>query len=150
MTSLIRPMAESDISQVAAIEQAVQVAPWSPAALQACLPAGYTCLVLEHNRQVTGFIIVQLVLDECHILNLGIAPDWQRQGMGQLLLRHVITLATQQHCRHCLLEVRRSNQAALRLYQRQGFTTIGTRRDYYRTPSGREDALLLELVLQAE
>jgi [ribosomal protein S18]-alanine N-acetyltransferase len=146
MTLLIRPMAESDITQVAAIEQAVQVAPWSLIALQACLPAGYTCLVLEQNREVIGFIIVQLVLDECHILNLGIAPNWQRQGMGQLLLRYVITLATKHHCRHCLLEVRRSNQVALRLYQRHSFQIIGTRRDYYRTPSGREDALLLELV----
>ena len=81
------------------------------------------------------------------MLNLSIAADWQTQGYGSLLLQQLCEIARGQGARLFFLEVRPSNAAALRLYERHAFQRIGLRRAYYPAPAGREDALIFGLQL---
>ena len=99
------------------------------------------------NGEVIGYAVVMLAADEAHLLNLSIAADCQKQGYGSLLLRRLCEVARGRGARLILLEVRPSNVAGLRLYERHGFQQVGLRREYYPAQVGREDALILGLPL---
>jgi ribosomal-protein-alanine N-acetyltransferase len=86
---------------------------------------------------------------ESHILNLTVNPDAHRRGIGGKLLKHFLQLAARHDADTVMLEVRPSNMAAIRLYEKIGFNEIGRRRNYYPAKEGREDALLLALSLGA-
>jgi ribosomal-protein-alanine N-acetyltransferase len=90
---------------------------------------------------VVGFCSFWLVFDELHINNLAIRPEYRGHGMGTALLEHAMALAAGLGARRATLEVRRSNDAARRIYERLGFELAGVRRDYYTNPT--EDALIL-------
>ncbi|NEQ04922.1 MAG: ribosomal protein S18-alanine N-acetyltransferase [Moorea sp. SIO4E2] len=81
------------------------------------------------------------ILEEAHIIILAVHPDYQRQGLGQLLLYSLLKEAKQRNLKWATLEVKPSNQAALALYQKFGFTKAGRRRNYYKDTG--EDALIL-------
>jgi ribosomal-protein-alanine N-acetyltransferase len=78
---------------------------------------------------------------------LGIARDWQRQGLGRKFLEHLIGVAQGYRAETMFLEVRPSNTPALRLYAAMGFSEIAVRRNYYPAENGREDAILMGLPL---
>ena len=88
-------------------------------------------------------MVTWVVTDEAEIANLAVRTDRRRTGIGQLLVEAAIAAATAGGARTVYLEVRESNVAARALYQRHGFTAVGTRPKYYRNPS--EDALVLRL-----
>ena len=67
----------------------------------------------------------------------------QRQGMGRYLLRYLVSLARAANCTIVLLEVRKSNKSALRLYEQENFARLGLRKGYYPAHEGREDAIVL-------
>lgn len=90
---------------------------------------------------VAGFCSFWLVFDELHINNLAIRPEFRRRGLATALLEHAMTTAAARGGRRATLEVRRSNAAAQRIYQRLGFEVAGVRRHYYENPT--EDALIL-------
>ena len=92
--------------------------------------------------KVVGFVVTWFVVDEVHVLNVATHPAHRRRGVGRLLMQHVIATAQANGSRHVMLEVRRSNVPAMRLYRRLSFSAMGVRRDYY--PDG-EDAV--EMVL---
>jgi len=101
---------------------------------------------------VVGFAEVRLVLDEAEVLALAIAPAWQGQGLGRLLLQQVLAQLRAQGCLRCLLEVRRSNLRAQRLYLQAGFVQDGLRKAYYapQLPGAvAEDALLYSCLLES-
>jgi ribosomal-protein-alanine N-acetyltransferase len=77
-----------------------------------------------------------------------VAGPWQRRGIGREVLGFVLRLARELGAHRILLEVRPSNEAARALYAAAGFTEIATRRGYYPAGAGREDAIVLELVLE--
>ncbi|WP_108652359.1 ribosomal protein S18-alanine N-acetyltransferase [Dongshaea marina] len=81
------------------------------------------------------------------MFNICIAPAFRRRGLGRQLLEHLIGQLKQKKADLLWLEVRRSNQAALNLYQELGFESQGVRKDYYPAESGREDALVMRLTL---
>lgn len=94
------------------------------------------------QRDVTvGFCSFWLIIDELHINNLAVRPDYRRQGLGMALLTHAMDQGVQLGATQATLEVRRSNEAAQRLYRRLGFEVAGVRRLYYANPT--EDALVL-------
>jgi [ribosomal protein S18]-alanine N-acetyltransferase len=93
------------------------------------------------DYRVAGYIAAWLVVDEVHINNLAVRPDCRGRGYGTALLEHVLGEGSSSGARRALLEVRRSNDAARRLYERHGFRVAGVRRDYYVEPV--EDALVL-------
>ena len=98
-------------------------------------------VVRMFDCEVAGFCAFWLVLDEIHINNVAIRPEFRGRGIGTALLHHVLAEAKRLGATRATLEVRASNDAARRLYERLGFYVAATRRDYYTNPV--EDALIL-------
>jgi len=90
---------------------------------------------------VAAFCAFWLVFDEIHINNVAVLPQFRAQGIGMALLQHVLIEARRLGATRATLEVRASNAAALRLYERLGFYVAATRKHYYSNPV--EDALIL-------
>lgn len=143
----IRPMRDEDLVAVIAIELQVYAFPWTLGIFRDCLRVGYCCWVITLSERVIGYGVTSVAVDECHLLNVCIHPDWQGQGLGQKLVRRLLNLARQHGAETAFLEVRQSNDSACALYRRLGFVEVGRRRDYYPTQGGREDALVLSLML---
>lgn len=141
-------MTERELDQVAAIEQAVHVHPWTRVNFSDSLAAGYHCWVAQRDRALVGYGIVIIAADEAHLLNLSVAPGWQRKGIGTELTRFFVKLSRDYGAQKIYLEVRPSNAPARALYAAHGFSEIGVRRDYYPSGSGREDAVVMELELK--
>ena len=141
-------MTERELDRVAAIEAAVHIHPWTRVNFADSIGAGYQCWVAHRDDALVGYGVLITAVDEAHLLNLSVAPDWQRQGIGSDLARFFVKLARDLGAERIYLEVRPSNTAARALYKRHGFTEIGLRRDYYPAGEGREDAVIMELVLK--
>jgi [ribosomal protein S18]-alanine N-acetyltransferase len=98
-------------------------------------------IVRMHDCPIAGFCAFWLVFDEIHINNIAIRPRFRGCGVGTTLMQHVLDEARRFGARRATLEVRASNSAARRLYERLGFYVAATRRNYYTNPV--EDALIL-------
>jgi ribosomal-protein-alanine N-acetyltransferase len=145
------PMAENDLDDVTAIENAAHEFPWTRGNFRDALRSGYTGVCLRQRAGVLmGYCILMPVVDEMHLLNICVAPQAQRQGVGLALLREAARIAQAGRFGSLLLEVRVSNHRAIRLYERFGFTLIGCRRNYYPAQhQRREDAQVMRLSLLA-
>jgi [ribosomal protein S18]-alanine N-acetyltransferase len=141
---LIRPMMEIDLAEVAAVEQHSYAFPWSENIFRDCLRVGYTCRALDLAGQVIGYGVMSVGAGEAHILNVCVRDEFRNLGFGRRLLEHLLERAAAAGVAEAFLEVRPSNLAAIRLYQRLGFEQIGIRRGYYQAPDGREDAIVLK------
>lgn len=140
----ILPMHVSHLPRVLEIERRAYPFPWSEDIFRDCLKAGYSGWVLvDTDGVITGYALLSMAVDEAHVLNLCIDPSGQRQGLGRMLLLHVIELARAANATIVLLEVRKTNKAAQQLYESQGFQRLGLRKGYYPAHEGREDALVL-------
>jgi ribosomal-protein-alanine N-acetyltransferase len=145
----IRPMMEIDLPEVAAIEQNSYAFPWSENIFRDCLRVGYTCRALDLAGQIIGYGVMSLGAGEAHVLNVCVRDEYRSLGFGRRLLEHLLERAGASGVHEAFLEVRPSNLAAIRLYQRLGFEQIGIRRGYYQAPDGREDAIVLKLDLRS-
>jgi ribosomal-protein-alanine N-acetyltransferase len=145
----IRPMMEIDLADIATIEQQSYAFPWSENIFRDCLRVGYTCRALDMAGQIIGYGIMSLGAGEAHILNVCVRDEFRNLGLGRRLLEHLLERAAAAGVSEAFLEVRPSNLAAIRLYQRLGFDQIGIRRGYYQAPDGREDAIVLKRELKA-
>ena len=143
----MRPMQEADLDAVIEVEKLAYPFPWTKGIFRDCLRVGYCCWVYTLDERVLGYGVMSVVVGEAHILNACIHPEFQGQGLGRRLLQRLLTLARQHRADTAFLEVRASNQAAIRLYQDLGFNEIGLRRAYYPGKKGREDAVVLALSL---
>ena len=138
----IRLMTEFDLSPVMQIEDQAYPFPWTPGIMNDCLTSNYYCYVYEVNDEIRGYIIFSTVLDELHLLNICIAPVYQKKGYGQCLLDWLISFAREKTIKTLYLEVRSSNTSAIYLYESTGFNEMGCRPSYYPAKKGKEDALL--------
>jgi len=138
------PMNERDLDAVAALEASLQVFPWSRANFTDSLAVGHSVWVLRIGGDLVGFSVVMAVLDEAHLLNIGVCKRYQGQGYGARLLRHAMENARLNHASKLFLEVRPSNERAVELYRHFGFRQIGLRKGYYPATIGREDALIFD------
>lgn len=139
---MIRLMQESDIGRVTEIERLVQTHPWSRQQFQESLTS-YQCTVYEQANQVVGFCILQPVLDEANLLLMAIHPSQQGKGLGYELLDYSIQLLKNNPIQ-IFLEVRESNLAAIRLYEKTGFHQIDLRKNYYPNIDGsKEHAVIM-------
>ena len=139
----IRPMEIDDIDAVMAIELSVYTYPWTKRIMADCIRVGYHCSIGEVDGVLASYCIMSTGAGEAHILNLCVAEEFQRRGLGQLLLTNMLDEAKKEGIRDIFLEVRPSNHAAIILYERLGFNQMGTRKDYYPAKNGREDAVIL-------
>lgn len=139
-----RPMVEDDLDEILLIERSVYEFPWSRAIFVDCLRVGYCCWVMYDNgNQIDGYGVMSVAAGECHILNLCICNQVQRTGYGSMLLHYLLNVAARHKADVAFLEVRPSNSAARRLYEKAGFNEVGMRRNYYPARNGREDAIIM-------
>ncbi|HEX8542245.1 alanine acetyltransferase [Pseudomonas syringae] len=141
-----RPMTEADLDAVLKIEYAAFSHPWTRGIFLDGLKSYEIWLMFEGAQQV-GHGVVQVIIDEAHLLNITVKPESQGRGLGLRLLEHLMSRAYALNARECFLELRDSNRSAYRLYERFGFNEIGRRRDYYPAVGGREDALVMACTL---
>ena len=140
---VIRDMRQSDLPAITAIERDTYEYPWSSAIFRDCLLAGYTSVVLEREGEVIGYGIMSVAAGEAHLLNICVAKQLQREGIGQGLLQCLLERARSFAADRIFLEVRPSNKSALGLYDKFGFQILGVRERYYKARRGNEDAVVL-------
>lgn len=139
---MIRLMQAADVDAVAKIERSVQSHPWTLKQFQDAVTA-YQSTVIEVQGQVAGFCILQPVLDEANLLLMAIDPAQQGQGLGYQLLEASVAMLKNNPVQ-IFLEVRESNQAAIKLYEKSGFHQIDLRKNYYPNANGsREHAIIM-------
>lgn len=152
----LRPLRPTDLDRVAEIERASFTDAWSRESFAELVALEHVhAWVLETGPvctgkagpTVAGYAVLSLVAGEGELLNLAVSPELRGEGGGRALLEEVVRHLRSRGGRRLVLEVRRSNLAALALYRRAGFRVVGVRPGYYRAPT--EDALVLCLELAA-
>jgi [ribosomal protein S18]-alanine N-acetyltransferase len=140
----LRPMHEAYLPQVMDIERRAYAFPWTEGIFRDCLNVGYSAwVVVSPADEVLAYAMMSMAVGEAHVLNLCVEPAYHQQGLGRFLLVHLQELAQAAGMDIMLLEVRKSNAAAIALYQGMGFHKLGVRKAYYPAREGSEDALLL-------
>ena len=137
------------VDALVAVECAASVRPWKRAVFEEELAREFSRVIVARDgaRAILAFIVYWIVRDELHILNVATSPAARRRGLAARLVEHTILAALRGACVRLLLEVRRSNVIASRLYRKYGFRPIGVRAGYY--AEEHEDAIVMELVLKA-
>lgn len=135
----IRKAELSDLPAIMKIEQDSFEEPWQEVSFKDEIK-DHEVFVLTFEDKLVGYICGWKILDEYNITNLAISKDLRKQGLGDLLVSHIMSLH-REDCRLLYLEARESNQAARKLYKKKGFSIIGIRKNYYDNPD--EDAVLM-------
>jgi [ribosomal protein S18]-alanine N-acetyltransferase len=141
----VRPMLESDVPSIIAIERASYPFPWSEGIFRDCIRVGYTCRVLDLGGQIVGYGVMSVGAGEAHILNICVREEFRSVGFGRRLLEYLLDRGAAAGMADAFLEVRPTNLSAIRLYQSMGFEQVGIRRGYYQAAGGREDATVLKI-----
>jgi [ribosomal protein S18]-alanine N-acetyltransferase len=139
----IEPMELADLPSVHVIERSSFIVPWPDDAYRNELLTNRLAsyIVARSGDDVVGFAGLWVMVDEAHITTFAVDPRWRRRGIGERLLLALLELAVARRAREATLEVRLSNMAARRLYEKYGFRPVGIRPRYY---SGNgEDALIM-------
>lgn len=138
----LRPATLADTSAIAAIERTVFSDPWSAESIRESIgmPWMFTLVAEDLEAKVVGYVFCREIAGESELLNLAVAPDLRREGVGARLLDAALAWAGSRGARETFLEVRESNVSAITLYEREGFRAVGRRSDYYQDPV--EDAIL--------
>jgi len=147
----VQPMTVRDLDDIMEIEKLAFRSPWSRQVFVEELDREWAHIDVLRDRPggpVVAFVNFWLVRDEVHILNVATHPDARHRGHASTLLAHVIDFAAGARCRYVTLEVRRSNQSAIRLYRKFGFRPVGIRPNYY--VEDQEDAVVMLLDRHAQ
>lgn len=130
------------IDEITPIERASFPDPWRPPFFRGIIsdPSAY-CTVASLSERIVGYLVLYRVLDEGEIYNIATAGEFLRMGIGSALLRDSITFCGEQGIKKIHLEVRSGNSSAIAMYKKAGFTGVGLRRGYYKSP--REDAVIM-------
>ena len=147
---LLRPMKESDIPEVMAIEKRAYFEAWNKSFFRSCVRDGFSCWVLERDGAILGYGVMSLEEKNARIMNLCVQPDCQGQGLGRWILSHLLEQAHHSDADIAILEVRPSNHMAVKLYKSMGFADAGVEYTYYLTRTGWEDAVVMTLALKTK
>lgn len=140
----IEIMNKSHVCDIAEIERQCFSKPWSEQAIAAeLLNESARFYVLKADGKTAGYIGMHCAADECYIANIGVEKSLRCKGVGSSLLKHAIKAAKEMKMSFISLEVRPSNAAAIKLYERFGFERIGLRKNFYSSP--KEDGLIMTL-----
>jgi ribosomal-protein-alanine N-acetyltransferase len=142
-----RPMTMADLDEVMTIERSAFPFPWSPGFFRQELQVACARSILaEADGKIIGYVLFWLLPGAIDIHNIAVHTDFRRRGIARVLLRKVIGEATRQSITRVMLEVRKSNLPAQRLYETMGFFITAIRKGYY--SDNGEDALAMTLDLQ--
>lgn len=135
-------MNESHVEAIAALEKRCFSDPWSVNSVTAELNNPLSLwLVAMDGQNLAGYVGSQSVLGWADMMNLAVAPEYRRQGIGEKLVSQLILQLQAGNVTCLTLEVRVSNDPAIALYEKMGFSQVGRRPNYYHNP--KEDALIL-------
>jgi len=146
----IRPMRIEDLPAVIALDQRSFSLPWPESSFKFELESNELsrCWVAETttpdgNASLVAMIVIWLIVDEAHVATIAVHPDYRRQKIAQRLLAYALIEAYHTGAVKSLLEVRRGNEAAIRMYERFGYREAGVRKKYYQ--DNGEDAVLMDI-----
>jgi [ribosomal protein S18]-alanine N-acetyltransferase len=138
----IRQMCEKDIPEIMAIEHSSFSTPWSEISfLNEVYKKNAFSKVIVWEAHIIGYICVNYLLHESHILNLAVHQDYRRKGVATRLMNEILRELKKKECVFMYLEVRASNTGAQKFYEFFGFKVESIRKKYYTNPD--EDALLM-------
>ena len=141
----VRKMLPADLHRVCAIENLCYTTPWSFNSFKYEIENSDAILkVAVFNSQIIGYVCIRTMLDMTHLMNIAVLPEFRRRGIGEMLLGNAV--GELKHLRpdtKLTLEVRQSNTAAVRFYEKSGFNVTGMRKKYYKEPE--DDAIIMEL-----
>ncbi len=141
-----RPLVAADVEQVAAIERAAFTDPWPARAFLELLAQPHVrAFAVDDDGRLAGYTLASVAADQGEILNLAVDPGARRRGLGRELLRLLLDMFRHEKVATVFLEVRQSNEAAIRLYRGAGFRPVSTRRRYYRHPTENAVTMTLDL-----
>lgn len=143
MDMTFRKMTTDDIAQIVAIEESSFSTPWTADAFYRELTLNDYAyyVVIEKDGLVIGYCGLWMIIDESHITNIAILPEYRGQKLGDALLKEVIEQAKELGAKTMTLEVRVSNEVAKQLYRKHGFQNGGIRKGYY--SDNQEDGLVM-------
>lgn len=141
------PMTETQLDAVMAVEREAYAHPWTRGNFADSIRSGYQAQMLCAGPTLLGYFVAMKGVDEVHLLNITVAPPYQGQGWGRVMLDALAQWSRGQSAQWLWLEVRTSNQRAQQVYLRYGFRRVGERRAYYPADHGREDAIVMSLRL---
>ena len=142
------PLTESRLGEVVAMEQSAYEHPWTHGNFLDSLRSGYQAQMLTADGQLLGYFVAMKGVDEVHLLNITVAPAWQGEGWGRVMLDALGVWSRGQGAEWLWLEVRSSNTRAQEIYERHGYRRVGERKGYYPgVPGQREDAVVMSLKL---
>lgn len=142
-----REMTRADISQVAEMERGIFSMPWSEQGFLEALedPKGVYVLAIDENvegqEKIVGYCGLYLILEEGYINQVAVAKDYRGRHIGYEMVNYMLALSKEKGMLACSLEVRVSNQTAIRLYEKCGFVSEGIRKNFYEKPA--EDAMIM-------
>lgn len=142
----IRLLTAADIAGMTAIEQACFAHPWSAASFESAFKVGHTVFFgAMVGATLAGYAGLQELYGEGAVTNVGVLPDFRRQGIGEALMCAMVRYGVEHAVESISLEVRESNAAARALYEKLGFEALGVRKEFYTAP--KEDAVIMRKVL---
>jgi len=142
----VRPLQQFDIPSVLTIQaDSPEISPWTAGDYERVARSEMAGWVAVEGAAVAGFLVARRIVADTEILNFAVGPAFRRQGVGEALVRKSLDWAKSFRAERALLEVRISNLAAIRFYEKHGFEVVGRRQRYYTAPI--EDALLLTAAL---
>ena len=138
------PVTAADLDAVLQVELRTYAHPWLRANFFDALQSGDQGQMLLEQDTLLGYFVAMRGVDEVHLLNITVAPEYQRQGWARVMLDALALWARGQGADWLWLEVRTGNLRAIEVYQAQGFARVGVRKAYYPAGNGlREDALVM-------
>jgi len=147
----IRPATEDDLALVLDIERKVHIAPWVEENFRSELTKPYSQFMVltddETDSKVSGYIVYWVMFDECQILNVAVDLPYRGLGFAKQMIRNCANQALKRGLKRVILDVRRSNLAAIQLYQALGFCITQVRKSFY---SNSEDAYQMSLEVVGE
>ena len=142
------PLGPAWFSEVLRVENAAYTHPWVESNFTDSIRSGYEAQLLVAGDQLLGYFVAMRGVDEVHLLNITVDPQFQGQGWARTMLDALVIWARGQGAQWLWLEVRVGNHRALGLYEAFGFRRVGQRKNYYPAPGGqREDALVMSFQL---
>lgn len=137
---------KEDMAKVAFIESVSNTPSWTEDMFKSELDKDNGFIYgIQYNAEIVGFILINIVVDEIHILKFGVLPTFRHRGLGKKLISTVLDKYRDQTPKYVWLEVRKSNSIAIGLYMSQGFEIQGVRKKYY--ADNDEDAYVMTLKL---
>ncbi len=142
------PLLPDRLGEVLRVEQRAYEHPWSMDNFRDALSSGYQAQLLTAGGSMLGYFVAMKGVGEVHLLNLTVAPEYQRQGWARVILDALALWARGQAAQWLWLEVRTGNLRALQVYERHGYRRVGRRKAYYPAADGqREDAVVMSMQL---